>query len=57
MNFEDEFDVVPPEGNVFVNHEINGRSGHLGHALVEYEEGKILAFTLIAHLMKRDILR
>jgi len=44
MNFEDEFDVVPPEGNVFVNHEINGRSGHLGHALVEYEEGKILAF-------------
>ena len=39
MNFEDEFDVVPPEGNVFVNHEINGRSGHLGHALVEYEEG------------------
>lgn len=22
MNFEDEFDVVPPEGNVFVNHEI-----------------------------------
>ena len=44
MKFEDEFDVVPPEGNVFVNHEINGRSGHLGHALVEYEEGKILAF-------------
>lgn len=32
MNFEDAFDVVPPEG-------------------------KILAFTLIAHLMKRDILR
>lgn len=30
MKFEDEFDVVPPEGNVFVNHEINGRSGHLG---------------------------
>ena len=28
MKFEDEFDVVPPEGNVFVNHEINGRSGH-----------------------------
>ena len=26
MKFEDEFDVVPPEGNVFVNHEINGRS-------------------------------
>ena len=44
MKFEDEFDVVPPEGNVFVNHEINGRSGHLEHALVEYEEGKILAF-------------
>ena len=44
MKFEDEIDVVPPEGNVFVNHEINGRSGHLGHALVEYEEGKILAF-------------
>ena len=44
MKFEDEIDVVPPEGNVFVNREINGRSGHLGHALVEYEEGKILAF-------------
>ncbi|MEQ2389475.1 hypothetical protein Q5W10_12330 [Waltera intestinalis] len=44
MKFEDEIDVVPPEGNVFVNHEIDGRSGHLGHALVEYKEGKILAF-------------
>ena len=29
MKFEDEFDVVPPEGNVFVNHEINGLCTHI----------------------------
>lgn len=34
----------PNQGMIFVNHETNGRSGHLGHALVEYAPGKILAF-------------
>lgn len=31
-------------GLLFVDHSLQGRSGHLGHALVEYEDGKILAF-------------
>lgn len=35
---------LPNEGLLFVNHQENMRSGHLGHALVEYEEGKILDF-------------
>ena len=34
----------PNEGILFVDHARTGRSGHLGHALVEYEDGKILAF-------------
>ncbi len=42
------FDTEPPhppnDGIIFVNHARNGRSGHLGHALVEYAPGKILAF-------------
>jgi hypothetical protein len=43
-----EFSVIPPnppnEGFLFVDYSRAGRSGHLGHALVEYEDGKILAF-------------
>jgi len=43
-----DFEVVPPnppnEGIMFVDHSREDRSGHLGHALVEYEPGKILAF-------------
>ncbi|MFW5867502.1 MAG: sialidase family protein [Armatimonadota bacterium] len=43
-----EFEVIPPnppnDGIMFVDHSKEGRSGHLGHALVEYEPGKILAF-------------
>ncbi|MFW6156210.1 MAG: hypothetical protein ACOC7J_02730, partial [Armatimonadota bacterium] len=43
-----DFDVIPPdppnEGIMFVDHSKEGRSGHLGHALVEYEPGKLLAF-------------
>ncbi len=43
-----DFDVIPPnppnEGILFVDHSKEGRSGHLGHALVEYAPGKILAF-------------
>jgi hypothetical protein len=34
----------PNDGILFVDHQKNDRSGHLGHALVEYEPGKILAF-------------
>lgn len=38
------FPDPPNEGILFVDHARTGRSGHLGHALVEYEDGKILAF-------------
>jgi len=42
------FALVPPnppnDGILFVDHSKTGRSGHLGHALVEYAPGKILAF-------------
>ena len=42
------FAVEPPEppnqGIMFVDHSRAGRSGRLGHALVEYGPGKILAF-------------
>ncbi len=34
----------PNEGILFVDNSTKGRSGHLGHALVEYGPGKILAF-------------
>lgn len=52
MNSEDRqetpVEVYPPrppnEGLLFVDHAKNGRSGHLGHALVEYAPGRILAF-------------
>ena len=35
---------IPSEGILFVDHQKEHRSGHLGHALVEYEDGKLLAF-------------
>jgi hypothetical protein len=42
------FNMIPPnppnEGILFVDHSKTGRSGHLGHALIEYEPNKILAF-------------
>jgi hypothetical protein len=34
----------PNDGILFVDHSKAGRSGHLGHALVEYAPGEILAF-------------
>ncbi len=34
----------PNDGILFIDHSKAGRSGHLGHALVEYGPGKILAF-------------
>lgn len=48
VNDQAGFTVEPPDppnnGIMFVDHSKTGRSGHLGHALVEYEPGKILAF-------------
>ena len=42
------FTIYPPnppnDGILFVDHSPTDRSGHLGHALVEYADGKILAF-------------
>ena len=35
----------PKDGILFVDNCPTGRSGHLGHALVEYEDGKILALS------------
>lgn len=34
----------PNDGILFANHEPSGRSGHMGHAMVEYAPGKALAF-------------
>ena len=48
FNWQDHFELTPQnppnDGILFVNHEPQGRGGHLGHALVEYAPGKILAF-------------
>ena len=38
------FGATPENGALFVNHEQNGRSGHLSHALAEYEKGHVIAF-------------
>ena len=37
-------DGIPNMGEMFVDHEKNGRSGHLSHALVEYKKGCVMAF-------------
>ena len=43
-----DFDItpnpIPNDGILFVDHSIAGRSGHLGHALVEYAPECLLAF-------------
>ena len=43
-----EYELTPPnppnDGIMFVDHSPNRRGGNLGHALVEYEDGKILGF-------------
>ena len=48
MDWETRFRLTPGnppnDGILFANHEPNNRSGHMGHALVEYAPGKILAF-------------
>lgn len=48
MPNDDWFTIEPPDppndGILFVDHAKAGRSGHLGHALVEYAPGKVLAF-------------
>ncbi|MBE6931317.1 MAG: exo-alpha-sialidase [Ruminococcaceae bacterium] len=43
-NFRITPDNTPNDGIMFVNHERNRRSGHLGHAMVEYADGCILCF-------------
>ena len=35
---------LPNEGVMFVNHQKDGRSGHMSHALVEYKKGHVMAF-------------
>ena len=35
---------LPNDGLIFVNHSVQNRSGHLGHALVECRNGELLAF-------------
>ena len=37
-------DNVPNHGILFADHRAENRSGHLGHALIEYAPGEILAF-------------
>ncbi len=37
-------DGLPNKGMLFVDHSVNNRSGHLGHAFVEYAPQKILSF-------------
>lgn len=44
MQFEIYPSNPPNDGIMFVDHSKSNRSGHLGHALVEYEDGRILAF-------------
>lgn len=43
-NFEITPGLIPNNGILFVDHQPAQRSGHLGHAMVEYEDGKILCF-------------
>lgn len=47
-DFNDKFEIIPkgtPNGGItFHDHSPLSRSGHLGHALVEYEPSKIIAF-------------
>lgn len=35
---------TPSKGRMYINHQQNGRSGHLSHALVEYKKGHIMSF-------------
>ncbi|MBE6931318.1 MAG: exo-alpha-sialidase [Ruminococcaceae bacterium] len=43
-NFRITPEAIPSDGILFVNHERNRRSGHIGHAMVEYADGCILCF-------------
>ncbi len=44
FNFEITPGPIPNDGILFVDHQKDDLSGHLGHAMVEYEDGKILCF-------------
>jgi len=47
MRFEDYRvtpEPIPNGGTMFVDHSVNHRGGHLGHALEQCENGDVLAF-------------
>ena len=44
VNYKMNPSPLPNMGDMFVNLQANGRSGHLSHALVEYKKGCVLAF-------------
>lgn len=44
MRFSITPERIPNQGILFVDHSLQKRSGHLGHAMAEYAPGKILAF-------------
>ncbi len=39
------FSISPEGGELFSDRESSGESGHLGHGMVEYEKGRVLAWT------------
>lgn len=43
-NFKTVPENIPNDGIMFVDHQKNNRSGHMGHALIEYAPGEVLAF-------------
>ena len=38
------FKITPDGGELFIDHSKTGRGGHLGHAMVEYADNKLLCF-------------
>ncbi len=44
VNYEITPNDIPSTGILYVDHQKNNRSGHLGHALAEYKKGCIISF-------------
>lgn len=44
LNYKILPENIPNEGILYIDHEKNGRSGHLSHALVEYKKGCVMSF-------------
>ena len=44
VNYKITPETVPSTGIMHVNHQKNFRSGHVGHALLEYKKGCVIAF-------------